>query len=430
MNSKIKVVKNNTIDLHLEDAPIKNIMIVGNTINLFGMFDEDGGVICYNMKYYDCTRFKWIRARALEDAKFTVIGKKEEKEYYELLFNKHIKTSFNISVNWEFMETKDQTDYIKKLEYIQKKNIKFDYVIANPPYASNKEHNLDTKCINYVIDNAKKLVVIMPFNIKSCVASRKKLYESKHISRISLVDPYKAFNIHVNFKYLGIFEIDTTKEYDKITIVDTDKNEFIIDNTQEGRDLCYTITTYNRDFVDIMQKTMSIYNKLHSTYKRMIDDTDYFIYEENEVNIHKTGKKGQQKLERVKKYLKEGTYKYCLYKGSFNNDYDEIQEWTKVVNPDKLFRGQICWLCNDDNVYNNMKYWMNSPLFDFWRRYTFGDRKNAHKCNYYTLPALPFNMDENEFKTYVNNLYVFSEDEKEVLRKFNVHNIDNIEYYI
>ena len=73
---------------------------------------------------------------------------------------------------------------------------------------------------------------------------------------------------------------------------------------------------------------------------------------------------------------------------------------------------------------------MNSPLFDFWRRYTFGDRKNAHKCNYYTLPALPFNMDENEFKAYVNNLYVFSEDEKEVLRKFNVHNIDNIEYYI
>lgn len=48
--------------------------------------------------------------------------------------------------------------------------------------------------------------------------------------------------------------------------------------------------------------------------------------------------------------------------------------------------------------------------------------------NYYTLPALPFNMDENEFKTYVNNLYVFSEDEKEVLRKFNVHNIDNNEY--
>ena len=308
--------------------------------------------------------------------------------------------------------------------------MKFNYVIANPPYGSYKANNLDAKCINYVIDNSKKLIVIMPFNINSCVASRKKLYESKHISHISLVDPYKSFNISVYFKYLGIFEIDTTKEYDKITIVDTDKNEFTIDNTQDGRDLCNKITIYNRDFVDIMRNTMPIYNKLHNTYKRIIDDTDYFIYEENEVGRHKTGKKGQQKLERVKKYLKEGAYKYCLYKGSFNNDYDEVQEWTKDINPYELFRGQICWLCNDDNVYNNMKYWMNSPLFDFWRRYTFGDRKNASCCMYCGLPALPFNMDENEFKTYVNNLYVFSEDEKEVLRKFNVHNIDNNEYYI
>ena len=64
--------------------------------------------------------------------------------------------------------------------------MKFDYIIANPPYGSYKANNLDVKCINYIINNTKKLVVIMPFNINSCVASRKKLYESKHISHISL----------------------------------------------------------------------------------------------------------------------------------------------------------------------------------------------------------------------------------------------------
>ena len=73
---------------------------------------------------------------------------------------------------------------------------------------------------------------------------------------------------------------------------------------------------------------------------------------------------------------------------------------------------------------------MNSPLFDFWRKYKFSDSMAANCCMYYGLPALPFNMDENEFKAYVNNLYVFSEAEKEVLRKFNVHNIDNNEYFI
>lgn len=42
--SEIKVAKNNTIDLHLEDTPIKNVLIIGNTINLFGMFDENGNI--------------------------------------------------------------------------------------------------------------------------------------------------------------------------------------------------------------------------------------------------------------------------------------------------------------------------------------------------------------------------------------------------
>ena len=127
--SEIKVAKNNTIDLHLVDAPIKNVLIIGNTINLFGMFDENGNieygdfdVLTNTYNSYNRSRLKWIRTRALEGAKFTVIGEQEEKEYYELLFNKHIKNCFDISVNWKFMETKEPADYIKKLEYIQKKN--------------------------------------------------------------------------------------------------------------------------------------------------------------------------------------------------------------------------------------------------------------------------------------------------------------------
>ena len=302
--------------------------------------------------------------------------------------------------------------------------MKFDYIIANPPYGSYKANNLDVKCINYIINNAKKLVVIMPFNINSCVASRKKLYESKHISHISLVDPYNSFNISVYFKYLGIFEIDTTKEYDKITIVDTNKNEFTIDNTQEGRDLCNAITIYNRDFVDVMRNTMPIYNKLHNTYKRMIDDTDYFIYEENEVGRHKTGKKYQHKLERVKKYLKEGTYKYCLYKGSGNNNYDAMQEW-KGEDPDKLFNGQICWLTNKENVKNNIKYWMECPLFNMWRKYYFGFSKFAACLNYIHLPALDFEQDETKFREYVDSLNDFTNEEIDILIKNKIHNAEN-----
>ena len=72
---------------------------------------------------------------------------------------------------------------------------------------------------------------------------------------------------------------------------------------------------------------------------------------------------------------------------------------------------------------------MESPLFDMWRKYYFGDAKVAACCSYHHIPALPFNIDENTFKTFVNNLYIFTEEDKKILREINIHNIDNDEYY-
>ena len=307
--------------------------------------------------------------------------------------------------------------------------MKFDYIVGNPPFGTREHTNLDIKCLNHIINNGNKIIWIMPFAINSNNSDRKKLYSSNTIKKITLVDPNKSFNISVFIKYLGIFEIDNNKQYSHISIIDLNNNESMIENTKEGRYICHINTLFNRNFVNVVNKTTNVYKYLHNKYKRMIDDTEYFIYEENQVFRNKTGKKGQSKLERVKKYLKEVTYKYCLYKGSFNNSYYEVQEWLNTENPDKIFNGQICWLCNNVNVRNNIKYWMESPLFDMWRKYYFGDVKSANCCMYRLLPALPFDMDENTFKTFVNNLYIFTEEDKKILREINIHNIDNDEYY-
>ena len=307
--------------------------------------------------------------------------------------------------------------------------MKFDYIVGNPPFGTREHTNLDIKCLNHIINNGNKIIWIMPFAINSNNSNRKKLYSSNTIKKITLVDPNKSFNIAVFIKYLGIFEIDTNKQYSHISIIDLNNNESIIENTKEGRFICHVNTLFNRKFVNVVNKTMNVYKDLHNKYKRMIDDTEYFVYEENRVCRNKTGKKGQSNLERVKKYLKEGTYKYCLYKGSFNHSYNKVQEWLNTENPDKIFNGQICWLCNNVNVRNNIKYWMESPLFDMWRKYYFGDVKSANCCTYRLLPALPFDMDENTFKTFVNNLYIFTEEDKKILREMNIHNIDNDEYY-
>ena len=164
----------------------------------------------------------------------------------------------------------------------------------------------------------------------------------------------------------------------------------------------------------------------------MVNDHYGYIYEENRFkSAAKYGidrkSKIQNKLERVKKYLKEGTYKYCLYKGSFNNSYDEVQEWLNAEDPDKVFTGQICWLCNDINVRNNIKYWMECTLFDLWRRYKFGSANNTPGCQYGNLPALDFEQDETKFREYVDSLNDFTNEEIDILIKNKIHNAENLQ---
>lgn len=421
--SEIQLIVNHNVNFNFEDTKIKNLLIIGNTINFFGFFN-DGRINMMSMNKNDRYHYMWLLKRCKEKTNIYIIGESEECEYYTNLFNYF--GSLGIKVNWKFMKTKEPKDYLEKLSSL--KNMKFDYIVGNPPYGTREHSNLDVKCLNYIINNANKIIWIMPFGITSNNSDRKKFYETNYIKQIDLVNPNIAFGISANCKYLGIFEIDTTDKYDKIIIKDLNNNEFLIDNTKEGRYLCHVKTLFNDNFNNIVINLIPLYKNLLSQYKRMIDDTDYFIYEENQVNRNKTGKKAQVQLQRVKAYLKEGVYKYCLYKGSFNHDYDEVQEW-EGQNPDELFKGQICWLCNDKNVYENIKYWMNSPLFDMWRRFYFGDAKPANCCIYGALPALPFNMDEIEFQKLVNNLYIFTEEDKVELRKINVHNIDNEQYY-
>ena len=422
--SDIKLRVNHNVNFNLEDTKIKNLLIIGNTINFFGFFN-DGRINMMSMNKNDRYHYMWLLKRCKEKTNIYIIGESEECEYYTNLFNYF--GSLGIRVNWKFMETKKPKDYLEKLYLL--KNMKFDYIVGNPPYGSRELQELDSKCLNYILHNGNKIIWIMPFSIASNSSNRKKLYNSNNIKKITLVDPNKSFSICTNYKYLGIFELDTNKHYYHISIVDLNNHESVIENTKEGRYICHINTLFNKKFINVVNKTNNIYKDLHNKYKRMVDDTEYFIYEENQVFRNKTGKKGQSKLERVKKYLKEGTYKYCLYKGSFNNSYAEVQEWLNTEDPDKVFNGQICWLCNNANVRNNIKYWMESPLFDMWRKYYFGDAKAAACCSYHHIPALPFNMDENTFKTFVNNLYIFTEEDKKILREMNIHNIDNNEYY-
>lgn len=302
--------------------------------------------------------------------------------------------------------------------------MKWNYVIMNPPYAYKENNCLDINFVNKTMELCDKVIAIFPNYLINRNGPYLKFFKSKHLNELELKYVRDIFDIATVWKYVGIYNIDTTNTYDKFTIISPDNTSEELNNDFEDRK-DYTDKLYWGNLYKFAKETKTLYEKLMKENKSLCHDHDDYIYEENKGGLYGIKKPGQKKLERVKKYLNDGTYKYCIYKGSGNNSYDKPQEWLGQ-DPDKLFKGQICWLTNKENVKNNIKYWLKSPLCDAWRLYYFNNAKLAACWAYFKIPALPFDKSENDFKEYVDSLNEFTKEQIDILKEFNIHNADKL----
>lgn len=303
--------------------------------------------------------------------------------------------------------------------------------LCNPPYGdrSNGGIFLDMQFAEKINKITDKLIIIHPANRwVSNTKLGKTNAESKHLKSLEIIDANKEFNISTVWRWGGIYEYDNLNEYEETLVIFNDKKASI-DLNYLNRVQYWKNIMFDSDLQKIVEKTNNLYKYLKNKYKTMVNDGHGFIYEENRLQKGKNTfgviKKDQIRLERVKKYLKEGTYKYCLYKGSGNHDYDAVQEW-KGQNPDELFNGQLCWLTNNINVKNNIKYWLECPLCDLWRKYYMNGYKMSTMCTYGCIPALNFTMNEKEFKDYVDSLNKFDKNDIKILKEKNIHNANNL----
>jgi len=309
--------------------------------------------------------------------------------------------------------------------------MRFDICLMNPPYGAKEDGNyLDIKFANKILEISDKQITIMPAKLSSNAGIYKSFFNDNHIKDIELLDPHKAFNINPfgAYKYVGIYTINSNEFFDKLHLT-LDNKEYVIENDLEHRSEFINNQTWDEDIRKLIKKYEDLRQELFDKYKSMVNDGNGFIYEENRLQRGKTKfhvtKKDNHSLDRVKQYLKDKKYKYCIYKGSGNNFYDKPQEWLHQ-DVDKLFKGQVCWLTNSENVKDNITYWMETPIFDLWRTYYFNHSKYTVGCMYGHLPALDFEMTKDKFKEYVNSLNKFNKEDIKVLKKYNIHNSDNL----
>ena len=181
--SDIKLRVNHNVNFNLEDVKIKNLLIIGNTINFFGFFNA-GRINMMSMNKNDRYHYMWLLKRCKEKTNIYIIGESEECEYYTNLFNYF--GSLGIKVNWKFMETKEPKDYLEKLSLL--KNMKFDYIVGNPPFGSVGGDTLHLKCLNMVYDKfTKKMLVIMPWGFVTKDTRSFKKYQTKFAPKLQYV---------------------------------------------------------------------------------------------------------------------------------------------------------------------------------------------------------------------------------------------------
>ena len=72
----------------------------------------------------------------------------------------------------------------------------------------------------------------------------------------------------------------------------------------------------------------------------------------------------------------------------------------------------------------NVKYWLECPIFNMWRTSYLGKGANCYAYN--LLPGLNFNQPEEEFKEYVDSLNKFDKEDIEILKEYKIKNADKL----
>lgn len=228
--NNIEISLGNIINFnHPEVKSLKKVLILGNTKNFFGRAWED----IYKQNENDIANVCFFRDLVERKTRTVIIGEKndegtnecEEFEYYrnsiEALEEFGIDTK-QIYKFFSFYETKDDNDYIKILEELNRRNMKFDYIIQNPPYAGSLHLDIFDKTLDLLSEKGK-MTIIEPatwlINVRR--NGKAKLYDAMkeklkgHIRKVVIENFNKEFQVGL-YVPCSITYIDMDNTYNEI----------------------------------------------------------------------------------------------------------------------------------------------------------------------------------------------------------------------
>lgn len=357
--SEIQLIVNHNVNFNFEDTKIKNLLIIGNTINFFGFFN-DGRINMMSMNKNDRYHYMWLLKRCKEKINIYIIGESEECKYYTNLFNYF--GSLGIKVNWKFMETKEPKDYLEKLSSL--KNMKFDYIVGNPPFGSVGGDTLHLKCLDMVYDKfTKKMLIIMPWGFVTKDTKSFKKYQIKFAPKLQYVKEVLSSNFEgTHMPSAAIYEF--TNEETEMTIL-----EDLSGNKTEKSDLTNVslFTPYEEEIIKYLenqgqQKIIGDCGRLNS-WKKQVQGLNNDDYKNKLFEIIET----TSAFKKLKKEYNENSNIYGLLVNRVNGGCNG-----KYLTPNN---GQIL------SSYNNfVNYFYNNPLGIGYNCLLFNSFISAENC--------------------------------------------------